>query len=373
MLNSCIPEASIEDFAQRLRFNKANERVPLVGVFEPTFRCNNRCVHCYANKGANDRRERKRELTYSHICRILDEIAEEGCLWLLFTGGEPFVREDFLKIYTYAKRKGFLITLFTNGTLVDHAVADFLREWPPRSIEITLYGMTEGVYEEVTRARGSYAKCMQGIELLVERNLPLKLKSVVLTLNRHELNEMKAFAENLGLEFLFDPLLNLRIDGRGNPAKLRLSPREVVQLDLDDETRRMELVELYGRFGRTEKDSELLFRCGAGIHSFHIDPYGLLHICGMVRHPGYDLINGCFRDGWHRFLPGVRAQARKKDNPCADCNLDVLCGQCPGWSHLEYGDLEKPVEYLCQVGRLRAELLPWENEYKEPTHTEVEG
>jgi len=373
MLNSCIPEASIEDFAQRLRFNAANERVPLVGVFEPTFRCNNRCLHCYVNKGENERRERKKELTYSQICHILDVIAEEGCLWLLFTGGEPFVREDFPKIYTYAKRKGFLITLFTNGTLIDRRVADFLREWRPRSIEVTLYGITESVYEEVTRARGSYAKCMQGIELLLERNLPVKLKSMIFTLNRHELDEMRAFAENLGLEFRFDALLNLRIDDRRNPAKLRLSPREVVQMDVDDKKRRKEFIELYERFKADDTKSESIFKCGAGINSFHIDPYGLLHICGLVRDPGYDLINGSFRDGWHRFLPEVRAQTWKKDNPCADCNLHILCGQCPGWSQLEYGHGEKPVEYLCQVGHLRAELLPWEKEYKEPINTEVEG
>ena len=373
VMNSCISEASIEDYAQRLRFTKDQERVPLLGVFELTFRCNNRCIHCYVNRGANDRRERKKELTYSQICRILDTIAEEGCLWLLFTGGEPFIRNDFLEIYTYAKRKGFLITLFTNGTLIDRGIADFLREWPPRSIEITLYGMSEGVYEEVTGVPGSHAKCMQGVELLVERNLPLKLKAVILTLNRHELDEMKTFAENLGLEFRFDPLLNLRIDGQGYTAKLRLSPREVVQMDLDDEKRRIEFVEFYERSKKADRDSEFIFRCGAGVNSFHVDPYGLLHICGLVRDPGYDLLNGSFRNGWHRFLPGIRAQRWKKDYPCGDCNLQVLCGQCPGWSQLEHGDLEKPVEYLCQVGHLRGELLQMENENRKPINTQAEG
>ncbi|UCD72074.1 MAG: radical SAM protein, partial [Syntrophobacterales bacterium] len=143
MVHSCIPEASIEDYAGRLRFNKAEQRVPLAGVLELTFRCNNRCMHCYVNKGADDGRERKKELSYDQMCRILDAIAEEGCLWLLLTGGEPFIRRDFVEIYTYAKRRGFLITLFTNGTLIDPEIADFLREWPPRSIEITLYGMSE--------------------------------------------------------------------------------------------------------------------------------------------------------------------------------------------------------------------------------------
>jgi len=183
---------------------------------------------------------------------------------------------------------------------------------------------------------------------------------------------MKAFARDSGLQFRFDPLLNLRIDGGRNPAKLRLSPREVVQLDSDDEERRTELVELWERSGNVTMNSEFLFTCGAGVNSFHIDPYGFLHMCGLVRNPGYDLINGSFRDAWHTFLPGVRDQRGKKDYPCSHCNLHVLCGQCPGWAQLEHGDMEKPVEYLCQVGHLRKELLERENGKRGALSTEIE-
>jgi len=373
MGNSCISEVSIHDYVQRLRFNKAKERVPLAGTFELTFRCNNRCVHCYSNKNARDRREKEKELTHSQVCRILDTVAEAGCLFLLFTGGEPLIREDFPEIYAYAKGKGFLPTLFTNGTLIDREMADFLREWPPRSIEITLYGMSQGVYEKVTRVPGSHAKCMRGIELLVERNLPLKLKAMILTLNRHELDDMKAFARDLGLEFRYDPLLNLRIDGGANPGRFRLPPAEVIQMDLDDKGRRSELMELYERFTKPDRKSEAIFTCGAGTNSFHINPHGLMQICGMVRNPGYDLINGSFREGWNIFFPAVRARRRKGDDPCRHCNLHVLCGQCPGWSQLEHGDMEKPVEYLCQVGRLRGEQLAIEDGYEKPVQTEVKG
>ena len=373
MGNSCISEVSIHDYVGRLRFNKAKERVPLAGTLELTFRCNNRCVHCYSNKDASDRREKEKELAYSQVCTILDTVAEAGCLFLLFTGGEPFIREDFPEIYTYAKKRGFLITLFTNGTLIDPEMADFLEEWPPRSIEITLYGASEDIYERVTRVRGSYAKCIRGIELLVERNLPLKLKAMIFRLNRHELDDMKAFARDFGIEFRFDPLLNLRIDGRANPGRFRLSPRQVVQMDLDDKGRRSELMELYDRFTKADRKSEAIFTCGAGTNSFHINPHGLMHICGMVRNPGYDMINGSFREGWNIFFPAVRARRRKGDDPCRHCNLHVLCGQCPGWSQLEHGDVEEPVEYLCQVGRLRGEQLAIDAGYEKPVQTEVKG
>ena len=142
-------------------------------------------------------------------------------------------------------------------------------------------------------------------------------------------------------------------------------------MDLADEKRRTDLVEFYERFNKFDEKSQCIFRCGAGVNSFHIDPYGFLHICALVRNPGYDLKHGSFRDGWDTFLPGIRAQTRKEGNKCADCNLHLLCGQCPGWSQLEHGDLERPVEYLCQVGHLRGQLLGMRNEKGKPIHTEV--
>lgn len=80
------------------------------------------------------------ELTYKEHCRILDEVSAAGCLQVCFTGGEMFIRKDFLDIYTYAKRKGMLVTLFTNGTLSTPQITDYLVNWRPFSIEITLYG-----------------------------------------------------------------------------------------------------------------------------------------------------------------------------------------------------------------------------------------
>ena len=101
---------------------------------------------------------------------------DEGCLWFLLTGGEPLVRRDFLEIYQYIKRKGLLATVFTNGTLLTPKIADVLAEWRPFAIEITLYGRTQETYERVTGIPGSHARCMRGIELIMERGLPLNLK-----------------------------------------------------------------------------------------------------------------------------------------------------------------------------------------------------
>ena len=148
-------------------------------------------------------------------------------------GGEIFARKDFLEIYTYAKKKGFLITLFTNGTIINEQIADYLAEWPPFAIEITLYGRTRETYEALTAIPGSYDRCLRGIKLLKERGLPLKLKTVATSINKHEVLAMRQFAEEeLGVEFKMDGQINPRIDCSQSPLAVRLTPEEVVALDM---------------------------------------------------------------------------------------------------------------------------------------------
>jgi radical SAM protein with 4Fe4S-binding SPASM domain len=355
VINSCIPELGIQDYIQHLR-SAGGIRLPLVGGLELTFRCNNRCAHCYVNKQGDDAEERHREMNCEQVCRMLDDLADTGCLWLVLTGGEPLIRQDFEDIYVYAKKKGFLITLFTNGTLITPTIADLFQRFPPRSIEITLYGLTKDTYEKVTLREGSYEECMQGIDLLSERKLPLGLKSVVTTLNKHEFTDIKKFVEaDLGREFRFDALINPRIDGQRDVTRYRITPSEVVELDKTDPRRIADFHRLHDKASVISSNN--LFVCGAGINSFHIDPYGRLSICNMVRAPSYDLTQGSFKEGWYDFLPSLREHECEEQNKCKDCRLRSMCNQCPGWSLLEHGDYETPTDYLCRVTHLRAEAF----------------
>jgi MoaA/NifB/PqqE/SkfB family radical SAM enzyme len=181
---------SYGEFSQTFHQRTMQRHLPLSGTIEVTRRCPLSCVHCYNNLPMGDRDAAAGELTYAEHCRILDELADAGCLWLLFTGGEIFARRDFLDIYTYAKKKGFLITLFTNGTLITPRIADYLTIWRPFAIEITIYGRTKQTYERLTGIPGSYEKCLRGIDLLRDRKLPLALKTVAVTVNVHELEAM---------------------------------------------------------------------------------------------------------------------------------------------------------------------------------------
>ncbi|MFQ5341628.1 MAG: radical SAM protein, partial [Anaerolineae bacterium] len=225
-----VPEITAGEFAEALGEHLGpHGRIPLNGTIELTARCNLNCAHCYINLPADDREAQAQELTTQEICSLLDTLADEGTLFLLLTGGEIFVRKDFMEIYIYAKRKGMFINLFTNGTLITERIADYLQDWPPRMVEITLYGATAETYERVTGVPGSYERCMGGIDLLLDRGIPLTLKTMVLTLNRHELEAMKALARDFGVGFRYDAQIWPRLDGRRAPCSLRLSPEEVVR------------------------------------------------------------------------------------------------------------------------------------------------
>jgi MoaA/NifB/PqqE/SkfB family radical SAM enzyme len=356
-----IPSISLTEFGGRLNKKAVEKRIPISGSFELTFRCNMRCAHCYCNLPVNDQDAVARELKTEEVFYIFDQIAEAGCLWLLITGGDPLVREDFLEVYSYAKKKGFIITLFTNGTLITPEIADYLAQWPPHKVEITLYGITGETYEGITGIPGSFKRCKRGINLLLKRNVPLGLKTMAITLNKDELWQIKEYAEGLELKFRFDPVLNPRIDGSKTPCNFRLSPEEVVELDLADEKRVKEWREFCEKFvGPSESDN--LFLCGAGVSTFHIDPYGQMSACEMTRFQSYDLSCGSFEEGWNQSMPEFLTLKPECDYTCGKCDLISLCGQCPGWAWLENGNPEAPVEYLCQIAHLRAEAFDTRNQ-----------
>jgi len=359
-------------FSADLHQRQSGQRVPLQVSIEVTRRCPLECQHCYNNLPMGDQDARSREMTTEEHFRMLDELVEMGCFWLLYTGGEIFARKDFLEIYTYAKKKGFLITLFTNGTLINEKIADYLLEWPPFAIEITLYGRTKETYEALTRIPGSFERCLRGIKLLRERGLPLKLKTVATSINKHEVVAMRQFAEEeLGVEFKFDGQINPRIDCSQSPLAVRLTPEEVVALDMHSPKAMNEYRKVAKR--DLEKspplpDNNGLYSCGGGMNSFAISPYGEIGICVVSQQETFDIRQLGLTHAWQHSLYALRTQKRTRATKCVQCRIQSLCGMCPANGEMENGDRESPVEFLCHVAHLRAAAIGVEI----PSHGECE-
>ena len=250
-----------------------------------------------------------------------------------------------------------IITIFTNGTLITPQIADYLRQWPPFSIEISLYGATQETYERVTGVAGSYKKCITGIDILIQRKLPLTLKTLVTTLNKHELWMMKRYAQERDLNFKFDTSINPRLDGNKEPCRFRIPAHEAVQLDLADEKRRESWEKICQNLGKATGRKGVLYPCSFSMWSLRITAYGQLHACLMIQEPSFDLRSNSFSNCWPELIEKMQAFKSSGKSRCQSCELLGLCNPCPAWAKLENGDYNSLVEYNCQVAHLRAEAF----------------
>jgi MoaA/NifB/PqqE/SkfB family radical SAM enzyme len=355
MMLKPLPMIEYKEFSLDVHTRAAHIHTVVNAQIELTYGCNLHCVHCYTD--CYNRPDLvKQELSYKEVTRILDQLVEEGCLWVCFTGGEIFMRKDFLEIYAYAKRQGFLITLFTNGTLFTEAIADYLKEHPPFSIEISCHAATEETFDRITQVKGSFQRFLRGIRLLVERGLPIKIKTKAMTVNQHELDEIKAFVEGMGTRFRLSTVIYPRLNGDLTPATYRLSPDEIVALEnqegnSDPEDRCTE-AEIH--IGPPEDDR--LFRCGCGTTAVHINAWGQLGTCTWVTERA-DLRQQSVAAGIAKVFPQIRGARYQGETPCRTCHVHTLCDKMPANAAAEAGDREQPVEHFCQVAYQRAHQM----------------
>lgn len=371
--HSCKIEAiNYGKFSEKINEMSVQNRIPLTGSIELTHRCNLSCKHCYVNLAAHDPKAMKNELSTSQWYEILDDISENGCLWLLISGGEPLLRPDFKKIFLHAKRRGLLITVFTNGTLLTESIASFFSEHKPFSVGITLYGSSTATYKAVTGSANALKAAHKAIELLFKYNVPLDVRATLSTINAHELDRIKDWTEKREIHFKYEMYLNPRIDGGVLPLNFRLSPEKAVSLDMKDKKRLQQWKKIFSA-GPDRTETKYIYPCGAGINGFHIDPYGKLSLCMMVREPAFSLVGGGFAHGWKNVLFQARMKQRTKTMECDSCKIHSLCDQCPGWAEIEKKDPESIVSHLCQVAHFRYNILVdktkrRKNEEKEEIH-----
>jgi len=346
------------------------KRIPFSFELEVTARCNNNCRHCCINLPAGDRSALEQELSLEEIKQITDHAVAMGAIWCLITGGEPLLREDFSSVYLYMKRKGLLVSVFTNASLVTEQHIRLFQQYPPRDIEVTVYGVTQETYEQVTRRTGSYAAFMRGLALLLESGIKVRLKAMALRSNFQEMPEIARFCRAKTKDyFRLDPFLHLRYDGnekRNNEIRSeRLSPEEIVALEASDPDRLNALRDSCGRLIASDAsfpDCDHLFQCGAGNGSFTVSYNGLFRLCPSLWQSDcvYDLKKGNLQEAWQSFVPKVRerrSERREFLDRCLTCPIGNLCMWCPARAHLETGGMDAFVDYDCRVAHARTKLI----------------
>ncbi len=352
-------------------WEKMKNKRPIVSFnLEITTRCNNNCRHCYINLPAGDKNAKERELSVDKIEEIAEQAVSLGALWCLITGGEPLLRPDFEKIYLTLKKLGLLVSVFTNATLIKKEHIALFRKYPPRDIEVTIYGVTEDTYERVTRKPGSFSAFMQGLDRLFKSGIEVRLKAMALRSNLDELPHIADFCRKHTKDyFRFDPFLHLRYDRNPERNKEimseRLSPTEIVALERSDSDRFDSLKKgcdklIVPEFSHINCNH--LFHCGAGNGSFTLSYDGHFRLCSSLWHPDcvFDLKKGNLTHAWHNFVPmvrDIRSDRREFLERCRVCPLINLCIWCPAHAYLETGEMDAPVEYFCEVAHARAEAL----------------
>jgi radical SAM protein with 4Fe4S-binding SPASM domain len=239
---------------------------------------------------------------------------------------------------------------------------------PLKKIEVTVYGMKKSSYEAITRVDGSFEAAWQGINLLLDYKIPFVVKGALLPCNKNEIEEFEAWAATIpwmdkppSYSMFFN--LRCRRDNQKNELikKLRVSPKtglEVLTRRKKSYIKKMR--DFCSKFMGPAGDK--LFSCGSGVGGGCVDAYGKFQPCMMLRHPDcvYDLRKRSLKDVLENFFPKIREiKAVNADYlaHCAKCFLEDLCEQCPGKSWMEYGTLDTPVEYLCQVAHTKARFL----------------
>ena len=195
---------SIEQIREKVWIPK---RHPHVGGIELTPYCNLRCVHCYLQD-----QEKHTLLTTEEVKYIIDKLFDVGVLFLYFTGGEILTRSDFFEIYIYAKKKGFIIELLTNGTLIDSKAIEIFNKYPPASISISIYGKDEESYFRVTGQNGMYNKVINTLKMLSQNSIHFEIKYIGMRENQDDYPAICSLAERYGAEFSYSmelfPTLN---------------------------------------------------------------------------------------------------------------------------------------------------------------------
>ena len=356
-----------------LRARAAKARIPLSAVLELTSRCNLRCRHCYLGDQEHQQANRERECDTASVMRSLDEWASAGCLYLLITGGDPMMRADFADVYRHACELGMVVTVFGDGILVTDRILALFRELPPRMVEISIYGATAATYENVTRVPGSHARAWEGIRRLQASGIRIGLKTMLMTLNQHELEAMALQASGLGCPFRFDAAVFPCIAGGPQPSPtsslpggegeapespvdLRVPPEEAVRLDMAVPEQREKWVRSV-RSGRGSPDTDRLYPCGAGTTSFYADPYGFLSPCLMTRLYRYPGQGRAFQDVWRDDLGRIRDRKRTRCDTSFSGAMRGACTHCPAFNEVETGDEETESGYMRMTTRLRYEAV----------------
>lgn len=316
--------------------------VPLSAHLDLTYRCNERCVHCYLDHDDHG------EMTTGEIKHLLREMAEAGVFFLTFSGGEIFLRKDLFEILECARELTFCIKLKTNAMLIREREAARIRELGVESIQISIYSHRPEVHDAITKIPGSLRRSVNAIRFLKSQGLKVVIANVLMTENMHDYHDVRALSDELGVQSTLDPTVTPMMDGDRTPTKLNVSGEALHSL-FRDEAVVGDADEFCALPTAPDESSMESLPCSAGHTACYVSPYGDFYPCVQFPLACGNVRRERFIDIWRNSaqLKEVRS-IRLKDLPgCSKCVHGSSCTRCPGLAFME-GDMRGPSTPDCE-------------------------
>ena len=339
-------------------------KIPMSGTFELSPVCNFACRMCYVRKSPREVAEHSRPIpTLERWLELAEQAREEGLLYLLLTGGEPFLWPDFWTLYEKLIGMGFLVTVNSNGSLIDRDAVERLARMRPVRINITLYGASDETYESLCGVRGVFSRVDRAITDLREAGISVKLNCSLTPRNASDLEAMNQYAVQRGLiletnTYMFPPL---RRDAALVGQNERFTPEQAAyyhlkryRLQYGEKTYRQflekaaaGLAEPLGLDESCVDPADGRIRCRAGKAAFWVTWDGYLTPCGMMPEPRVDLNSASFGEAWRQLTEESGKLALS--GVCAQCPDRDLCHSCAAMAMAETGTASGIPRYLCRM------------------------
>lgn len=346
-------QKNYEDFMLE-KYLKKNR--PMSIHFELTQKCNLRCIHCLFNHKSNN------ELSTSEIFNILIQLEEMGVLYLALSGGEIFTRRDIIQILNFLKMHRFMLTFYTNGTLLNPYLIEKIAMVRPKNVDISVYGATDDVHDAITGIRGSFHKTIRNIKELLSSNVPVIFKGFLLKDNFHQRWEMIELANQLGALYAFDFNLIPRTTGDTSNLSVGITTE---QLKTIYQEVGMKGLILRNNVKIKERDSQLpqggSVICNAGRINGCISANGDVFPCPILRLKMGNVREKSFAEIWDtESIDAIRNMTLGDLKECSNCPTLKYCNRCPGVAYLETGDYLGPApSAVCSKYRALAQERGW--------------
>ena len=333
--------------AQELSAKALQLQVPLSVQLDLTYRCNERCVHCYLDHDDHG------EMTTTEIKKLLDELAAAGVFFLTMSGGEILLRKDFFEILEYARALLFSVKLKTNAVMIRERQAERIRSLGVQSVQISIYSHRPEVHDAITKVPGSLKRSLQAIRLLKAHGLNVTIADVLMLQNIQDYPGVRAMAAELGVLFTIDPTITPKMDGDRSILNLNVDRTALGRVFRDEAL--VGSVEEFCRPPKEADDDDLDGQpCSAGHTACYVSPYGDVYPCVQFPLPSGNVRRTPFLEIWRRSeqLNEVRSITLRDLPSCSKCVHGASCTRCPGLAYME-GNMRGPSSQDCEKSFVR--------------------